>query len=255
MGRDIQIHLWSPMLNQLLEDVASRGLAEPGCDKAPEGHICDNGQLFSESLRRVVGQCACYPERAAAELKRWKSQQINVLKGLLLPRIDLTKTNTESKKWYKKLPESGGVWMHGVTGEGKSHAAGWLLAKRIKESKRKFSWSWYSIREIMAAWSEQYSEDTRVKREAWAVMGRLEWDDMIVIDDADKTGAFTKAREEHFYDFINTAHAKCKELIFTANIGIAEFCDKMDDERAKARRDGVGPIQRRIREMCKEVQT
>lgn len=226
---------------------------EDVCAYAPEGHECHHGDLFNLAERVIVGECGCREAARAENLKWWRDGQIEKLKKILMPRIDLTAT--EKREWHKDLPESGGVWISGKAGNGKTHAAGWIVARHIKKSGQDFKWSWFKARQIFEAWVNQYSDDYQTKRNALDLMHCLKSHPVIVIDDFDKMGKITQAREEHLFDLIDSIHSRGAALIIPANITIDSFCQRMENESGFIKRDGIGPVQRRLKDICKEVRT
>lgn len=214
--------------------------------------VCsDSGYLWNETERRIEGRCECQKDMQAKRLAEWKKSETYRLKSILLPKIDLTRT--DKKPWYPQLPESGGVWLSGPADEGKTHAVGWMLAKKISEAKRPFLWSWFKSRQILEAWKDQYDDSWEKKGAAREVMNALKLHDVIVIDDIDKTGKITQAREEHLFDMIDGIYARGAELLVPSNIDLDTFCHRMENEDLFMRRDGVGPVQRRLRDICTQV--
>jgi hypothetical protein len=84
-------------------------------------------------------------------------------------------------------------------------------------------------------------------------MRALDTADVIVINDIDKIGKMTEAREEHFFDLIDKMHSRAAVFLVPANIGISEFCQRMGNEGLFMRRDGIGPMQRRLEELCTQI--
>lgn len=210
-----------------------------------------SGYLWSAEENRIVGLCECHATQKARRLAEWKREETVRLKAILLPRIDLTAT--DKKPWYPRLPETGGAWISGPAEAGKTHAAGWMVAKRIKESARTFTWSWFSARQIFQAWSDQYADEYERRSGAKSVMHALTTSELIVINDFDKTGKITQAREEQMFDMIDSIHSRGAALIVPSNVTIDEFCRRMDNEDMFIKRDGRGPQERRLKEICKEI--
>jgi DNA replication protein DnaC len=217
-----------------------------------ECSVCaDSGYIWNHEEHRIEGLCECHKDQQAKRLVEWKRAQTYLLKSILLPKIDLTRT--EKRAWYSELPQKGGVWLSGPADKGKTHAAGWMVAKKIQEAKQPFTWSWFKAREIFKAWVDQYSDDPSERYTAKDVAYALSSHDLIVIDDLDKTGRITQAREEHLFEMFDGIYSRQAELIVPANITLTEFCSRMEGEDMFIKRDGIGPQQRRIRDICKEV--
>lgn len=218
----------------------------------PDCEVCeDSGYIWNHEERRVEGLCECHKEQQARRLTEWKRAETYRIKSILLPKIDLTRT--EKRAWYSEMPQSGGVWMSGPADKGKTHSAGWMVAKKIQEAKQPFTWSWFKAREIFKAWVDQYSDDPSERYTAKDVAYALSSHDLIVIDDIDKTGRITQAREEHLFEMIDGIYSRNAQLIIPANITINEFCARMEGEDLFIKRDGIGPQQRRLRDICKEI--
>lgn len=220
----------------------------------PDCPVCeDSGYIWNHEERRVEGRCECHKDQQAKRLVEWKRAQTYRLKSILLPKIDLTKT--VKRPWYSELPENGGVWLSGPADKGKTHAAGWIVARKIEQAKAPFTWSWFKAREIFKAWVDQYSDDPNARYSARDVAYALNSYDLIVIDDLDKTGRITQAREEHLFEMLDGIYSRQAELIVPANITLNEFCSRMEGEDLFIKRDGIGPQQRRLKDICKEVST
>lgn len=243
--------LESEQIEAMILQIGSDGW--PSCKFAPEGHECHNGDLFDLNKRTLIGECKCREAERAENLKWWRDGEIDKLKKLLMPRINLA--NTEPRPWHKDLPESGGVWISGKAGNGKTHAAGLMVSRHIKKSGIGFKWSWFKARQIFEAWVNQYSDDYQTKRNALDLIHCLKFHPVIVIDDFDKMGKITQAREEHLFDLIDSIHSRGADLIIPANITIDSFCQRMENESGFIKRDGIGPVQRRLKDICKEVRT
>jgi hypothetical protein len=128
-----------------------------------------------------------------------------------------------------------------------------MVARKIDQAKQPFTWSWFKARDIFKAWVDQYSDDSQLRYNARDVAYALNSHDLIVIDDLDKTGRITQAREEHLFEMIDGIYSRNAALIIPANITINEFCARMEGEDLFIKRDGIGPQQRRLRDICKEV--
>lgn len=76
---------------------------------------------------------------------------------------------------------------------------------------------------------------------------------VVVINDIDKIGKMTEAREEHFFDLIDGMHSRDAEFLVPSNISLNDFCLRMGGEDLFIKRDGLGPMQRRLRELCKQI--
>lgn len=211
----------------------------------------DSGYLWDEINHRIIGPCECSGQKRAEALTTWKREETRRLKSILLPKINLV--DTKKKPWYPKLPEHGGVWLSGPADAGKTHAVGWMLAKKIDQATRPFAWAWFGARQVLEAWSGQYSEDWESRDKARGVMQALATASVIVLNDIDKIGKVTQAREEHFFDLFDSIHSRDAELLVPSNVTIDEFCRRMDNEDMFIRRDGIGPMQRRLKEVCKEI--
>lgn len=181
----------------------------------------------------------------------WKLQETRRLKSILMPQINLAQT--KKYPWYAQLPEKGGVWLSGPADVGKTHAVGWILARKIDRAVSPFRWAWYGARQVLEAWSGQYSDDWDSRDRARGVMHALAHASVIVLNDIDKIGKMTHAREEQFFDLFDGIYSRGAELLVPSNVTIDEFCRRMENEDIFIRRDGIGPIQRRIKKICKEI--
>jgi len=229
-------------IDRLISGLKVTEAACPVCD--------DSGYVWDAVEHRILSRCECQKDEQAKRLAEWKKHETYKLKSILLPQIDLT--TTKKKPWYDKLPESGGVWLSGAPDEGKTHAVGWMLARKIDQAKAPFQWVWFSAHQVFKAWVNQY-ESGEIKYAAGDVINKLEFCKVIVIDDFDKTGRITQAREEELFALIDSIYRRGAELLVPSNIDIQTFCSRMESETALFKQSGVGASQRRLNKVCAEI--
>lgn len=214
-------------------------------------HSCDlcedDGYVFDQNTRKITA-CTCTAKKNNTELQSWKAEQKSALKKTISQRIDIDKTKLPSFP----LP-SGGAWLYGKAGTGKTHLAAYMLANLIDAAEKKVSWCFHPVRSLLDAWVQQYSEYSEIRTAALALMSQLSACKLVVLDDIDKISRITPAREEELYSLFDTLHSRNATLIVTSQISIDEFCRRMPHEAEYIRRDGIGPQQRRLKEMCKEI--
>ncbi|MDZ7343127.1 MAG: ATP-binding protein [candidate division KSB1 bacterium] len=207
----------------------------------------DSGYVFDMETRQLM-PCHCAAQRRAAELERWKAQQRLELRKTISQRIDLDKTRLPGFP----LPQ-GGAWLYGRAGAGKTHLAAYMLMRFIELAREKVSWCFHPVRALLDAWVRQYSDDGEMRSQAIGFLSRLASCRVVVIDDIDKISRITPAREEGFYTLFDTLHSRGATLVVTSQVSIDDFCKRMPSEAEYMKRDGVGPQQRRLRELCREV--
>lgn len=233
--------------SELADVLATLTLEPVVCDGCGDG----SGYLWSETEHRVIGYCECHAAQKSKRLIEWKRAETQRLKTILLPRINLAET--VKRDFWPQLPETGGLWISGPAEIGKTHAVGWMVAKRINDAQKPFSWSWFSARQIFEAWTNQYADEFDKRSAAREVMNALSRHDLIIVNDFDKMGKVTEARQEHLFDMIDGIHQRGAALLAPCNVTINEFCERIGNENLFINRDGIGPIQRRLKDICKEV--
>lgn len=218
---------------------------------------CDNcddtGWALDPETHRPNGRrCECAKDRRAARLRNWQAAETERLESLISGRVDLKNTQPRS---YMADMGNGSVWLHGVAGLGKTHCAAWMIKRAIMSAENPFEWGWYPIRKLLSAWKNQYSDIVDLKIEALTTMRHVTRCEVLVIDDIDKIGTITAAREEELYALIDDMHGRKPEpqLIVTSQHDIDGFCDRMTREALFIRTQGKGPVQRRLKEICEEV--
>lgn len=214
----------------------------PRCD--------DTGYIYDFEQHRIVSRCECSRERRAARLREWKAEQQVRLAKLISGRVDLSKT---VRRGYMDTIGQQSVWLYGPAGNGKTHCAAWLIEQAILSAENPFDWGWYPIRKLIDAWRKQYDEIVDLRIEALTIMRNLEREEIVVIDDIDKIGTLTAAREEEFFNLIDSLHGRKVQLIVTSQSNIDAFCARMSGEALYIKRDKIGPQQRRLKEICKEI--
>jgi len=209
----------------------------------------DTGFALDPETHRPNGRaCECTKERRAARLRNWKASELERLAGIISERVDLAKT--ERRPYMSIGTES--VWLHGVAGKGKTHFAAWKIQQAITSAENDFVWGWYPIRELLRAWKDQHSDLIDLKMSALKTVWDVQKCEILVIDDIDKIGTITAAREEELYGLIDEVHGRKAQMIVTSQHSIDEFCERMNRE-ALFMKQGKGPIQRRLHEICKEI--
>lgn len=209
----------------------------------------DTGFALDPVTHRPNGtRCECTKERRAANLRAWKASELERLGGMVSGRVDLAKT--QSRPYMTTGTDS--LWLHGIAGKGKTHFAAWIIQQAIQSAEIDFTWGWYEIRKLIAAWKNQHSELVDLKIEALTLLNHVLKCEILVIDDIDKIGTITAAREEELYGLIDEIHGKRAQLIVTSQNTIDEFCGRMQRE-ALFMEQGKGPVQRRLKEICKEI--
>lgn len=210
----------------------------------------DSGYIYDFESHRLLGRCECAKERRAARLEAWRSEELARLTGLVSGRVDLSKT---ARRGYMAGVGTQSVWLSGAAGKGKTHFAAWIIEQAIQSAENPFDWGWYPIRKLVDAWRSQYDDIVDRRIEALTVMSQVERQEIIVIDDIDKIGTITAAREEEFFNMIDSIHGRKAQLIVTSQSGIDSFCSRMSGEALFIKRDKIGPQQRRLKEICKEI--
>lgn len=215
---------------------------------------CDDTEfaLDPETHRPNGLRCECAKERRAANLARWKVAEVDRLRKLISERVDIDKTTPRG--YMAEIRDSKSLWLHGAAGNGKTHCAAWVIKRAIETADNPFQWGWYRIRKLADAWQNQYSEFGDVKFDALQILKRLESDEIVIIDDIDKIGTITAAREEEFFGLIDSIHERRAQLIITSQNDIDSFCDRMSREKMFIQRDGKGPQQRRLHEICRQIE-
>lgn len=210
----------------------------------------DTGFALDPVTHRPNGyRCECAKERKEARLKSWRVSELDKLGNLVSGRVDLA--NTTRRPYMAETTQS--VWLHGIAGKGKTHCAAWMIQQAILSAQNNFVWGWYEIRKLIAAWKNQHSDFIDLKIDALTTLNHVLRCEILVIDDIDKIGTITAAREEELYGLIDEIHGKRSQLIVTSQNSIDEFCGRMQRE-ALFMEQGKGPVQRRLKEICKEIQ-
>ena len=213
----------------------------------------DTGWALDAETHRPNGRrCECATERRAARLRTWQAAEVDRLNDVISGRVDLSKTQPRP---YMADIGNKSVWLHGTAGRGKTHCAAWMIKQAITSAQAPFDWGWYPIRKLISAWKDQHSELVELKIEALTTIRQVTRCELLVIDDIDKIGTITAAREEELYGLIDELHGKKPQpqLIVTSQHDIDGFCDRMSREALFIRSQGKGPVQRRLHEICREV--
>jgi len=211
----------------------------------------DTGFALDPETHRPTGKrCECAKERRAARLRRWKVEQLDRLNTLISGRVDLSNTDPRP---YMQRPQNQSLWLYGVARRGKTHYAAWLIKQAIESAENDFVWGWYPIREIIKAWKDQYSDIIDLKMSALKTVWDVQKCEILVIDDIDKIGTITAAREEEFYGLIDDMHGRRVQLIVTSQHSIDAFCSRMTRE-ALFMAEGRGPISGRLHEIMPKDQ-
>jgi len=234
-------------IDALLHGIASKRTTVPvyQCNRCE-----DSGYIFDFETRTLLGRCECEKERRAEKLATWRETALERLRGLVSERVDLAKTQ---RRTYMTDIGTQSIWLHGRAGSGKTHCAAYYIEQAINTADAPFEWGWYPIRKLVDAWRSQYDDFVDMRIEALTILRQLEREEIIVIDDIDKIGTITSAREEEFFNLIDSIHGRKAQLIVTSQNDIDIFCDRMSREALLIRRDGIGPQQRRLKEICKEI--
>lgn len=235
----------------MLEEIRGRYGAEPSSDMSYDCDKCDDTTyIFDHELGKVTGRCDCYTKRVAKEHELWQIRQVMELNNLAGKHIDLKATRPHPLS-SGAIPQ--GVWLHGKAGNGKTHIAAWVVAKRINESPRPFKWIWTPIKPLLTAWSDRYAPEKDIREEAHETIRKLRGCELVALDDIDKIGTITSAREEAFFELLDDLYCRGAYLIVTSQSNILDFCKRMPHESAFIQRDGQGPQQRRLEAICKQI--
>lgn len=210
----------------------------------------DSGYIYDFASHKIVGRCECVKERRAARLENWRASELERLRSVVSGRVDLA---TTTRRGYMSGVGMQSVWLSGAAGKGKTHFAAWIIEQAIQTAESPFEWGWYPIRKLVDAWRSQYDEIVDRRIEALTIMSQVERQEIIVIDDIDKIGTITAAREEEFFNLIDSIHGRKAQLIVTSQSSIDGFCSRMSGEALFIKRDTIGPQQRRLKEICKEI--
>jgi predicted ATPase len=182
--------------------------------------------------------------------EQWKIDQVAELQKRIGIKVDLSNTRPHILMG-KDLPRA--IWLHGKSGGGKTHMMAWAIREKIKKAPLKTKWVWVTIRPLIAAWSGQYSPETDVRIEAMSLIRTVRDAAIVGLDDVDKIGTITPAREEAFFDMFDDIYNKGVCLMVSSQFSIQEFCMRMPNEKMFTERDGIGPQTRRLLDICEQI--
>lgn len=183
---------------------------------------CDNncggdGWYVTETLeRKICEKCTTENIRRKVERKIEKISDAHI--DLYTTKIyPIHKTVTDAIS-------TGGVWVFGETGKGKTHAVLYGLKEYLQ---RNYELSIERTRpgELRALWAGQFEE-----AEYRARLRQIARANVLFLDDADKFGKPTDRQAQEIYDLFETLRSNKTKLVCTANSTIKDFLSKMPDE-------------------------
>lgn len=186
-------------------------------------------------------------------LSAWKSAEIKKLKERM-KRFDLENTIPHPK--IKPITFGGkGMWLWGETNQGKTHISGWAMMSLIQSASKPFVWGRVSIKDMFNTWEHIRSDIEDLRQEAYEELMRVRRLEAVILEDLDKAGNFTPAREEELFSMIDKFYERGVKVFVNANYSIKDFCAlKLPSDAKLKRRDGLTPMERRFGvDLCDEI--
>lgn len=145
-----------------------------------------------------------------------------------------------------------GCWLYGKSGFGKTHLIYFMLEKLIKHSTGEpITFIIVKSKQLFDLWSDKYGDSrSESKQKLYEIFSK----DIIIIEEIDKVGQMTQAREAEVFDMLNESSEKKKIIYVTAQISIKEYCRMFPSEiRHQEIESGKGPRENRLVELCDEI--
>jgi len=228
-------------LEQALSEMPLQEVEPPDCV------ICGDSGLEVNREENTCWPCEC-------ALKKDKQTILRKLLRELPENINLSghekRANQHEAKKFLGTEASKGIWIHGKTDMGKTHLLAMAVRNRILNLPYLIDFKWMKTKKLLDLWVEQYGDNKKKAKEELENIFSVH---VIVLDDIDKTGTMTESRESEFFHLVDTLRDKGRIVYASSQYSIEEFCDRMPKEREVTRRDGMGPIAKRFKDLCEEI--